>query len=106
MSDFIYQESSRCLRCKNPRCKQGCPIGYDIPEFLDCAKKGELGKAVKTVGHPFGEVCGYICPRDKQCKGHCVLGAKGAAVDVGAVEGRCLKGLFAICFKRTRRLLT
>jgi glutamate synthase (NADPH/NADH) small chain len=41
---------------------------------------------VEVVGHPFGEVCGYICPRDKQCKGSCVLAIRGVGVDAGVVE--------------------
>lgn len=82
----IEKESSRCLHCKNPQCKVGCPVGYDIPTFLERCKNGEMSQAVKTVGHLFGEVCGYVCPRDKQCKGHCILGKRGEPIDVGAVE--------------------
>lgn len=79
-------ESSRCLHCKNPLCKVGCPVGYDIPEFLYSVKNGEYSKATATVGHLFGEICGYICPREVQCKGNCVLNRRGAPVDVGDVE--------------------
>lgn len=96
MSDFVFEESSRCLHCKNPQCKTGCPVGYDIPEFLRFAKNGELHKAVQIVGHPFGEVCGYVCPRDKQCKGHCVLGVKGVPIDVGAVERQAFEKAYSL----------
>lgn len=27
-------EAKRCLNCKHPSCKKGCPIENDIPEFI------------------------------------------------------------------------
>ena len=27
-------EAKRCLHCKNPMCKSGCPVQIDIPEFI------------------------------------------------------------------------
>lgn len=85
MSSF-KEESSRCLHCKNPQCKSGCPIKFDVPQFLSLVQNEKFSDAAEVVGHPFSEVCGYVCPRDKQCKGHCVLSAKGNGVDVGLVE--------------------
>lgn len=79
-------ESSRCLHCKNAQCRVGCPVGYDIPTFLEYCNNGQFENAVGVVGHLFGEVCGYVCPRDKQCKGHCILGKRGVGLDVGVVE--------------------
>jgi len=29
------KEASRCLHCKNARCKQGCPVSIDIPSFIE-----------------------------------------------------------------------
>ncbi len=85
MSDFVT-ESSRCLQCKNPSCVKGCPLHNNIPKFLALARKGDFDGIVEVVGHPFGEVCGYICPKDKQCKGSCVLAIRGVGVDAGVVE--------------------
>lgn len=86
MNDFAVKESGRCLHCKNAQCKNGCPIKFDVPEFLHLAKQGDFSDAIEVVGHPFGEVCGYVCPMDKQCKGHCVLSAKATGISVGLVE--------------------
>lgn len=94
----LNSESSRCLRCKNPQCRTGCPVGYNIPAFLQMCSNGEFSRAVGTVGHLFGEVCGYVCPRDKQCKGHCVLGKAGKPIDVGEVE----RSIFAEHFPNLR----
>lgn len=79
-------ESNRCIGCLKPCCKQACPIGNDIPGFLQYVRNGEYDKAVALIGHPFGEICGYVCPHEQQCQGSCVLGKKGQAVQMGAVE--------------------
>ena len=79
-------ESKRCLNCKVPRCVQSCPIGCDIPLFLQYVSNGETDKAVQLIGHPFGEICGYVCPHDKQCQGACVLSKSGQPVKMGEIE--------------------
>ena len=79
-------ESKRCLGCKVPHCTDSCPIGNDIPTFLRYVAEGEYDKAVTLIGHPFGEICGYVCPHEQQCHGGCVLGKKGQPVQVGEVE--------------------
>ena len=28
------EEATRCLKCKNARCVQGCPVSIDIPAFI------------------------------------------------------------------------
>ena len=79
-------ESKRCLGCKVPHCKQACPVGNDIPSFLRLVAAGEYDKAVQLIGHPFGEICGYVCPHEMQCQGSCVLSKNGQAVQMGEVE--------------------
>ena len=96
MSSFVLEESNRCLHCKNPQCTSGCPVHYDIPKFLSLAKQGLYAEAVATVGHLFGEICGYVCPRDKQCKGHCILNVRKSGVDVGMVERRVFAQSFPV----------
>ena len=79
-------ESKRCIGCANPRCKNACPLGNDVPAFLKYVSIGEYNKAVELIGHPFGEICGYVCPHELHCQGGCVLGKTGQAVQMGAVE--------------------
>ena len=86
MHEDAWQHINNCLHCKNPQCVKGCPVKFDIPSFLQQAKQGDFDAAVKTVGHLFGEVCGYICPKQAQCRGNCILSPKGKGVDVGLVE--------------------
>ena len=35
-------EAKRCLNCKNPSCKKGCPIENHIPEFIHELSKGNM----------------------------------------------------------------
>ena len=79
-------ESKRCLGCKVPHCKSACPVGNDIPDFLRLVASGEYQEAVELIGHPFGEICGYVCPHEQQCQGGCVLKTRGQAVQMGEVE--------------------
>ncbi len=82
------KEASRCLHCKNARCKQGCPVNIDIPSFIEKVKEGDLKAAGDIIRQSsmLPSVCGRVCPQEKQCEGNCVLGIKGDAVAIGALE--------------------
>ncbi len=82
----LIAECNRCLHCAQPRCKAACPVGNDLPRFLRSVSEGREQEAVKTIGHPFGEVCGYVCPHERGCQGGCVLSARKSPIAVGAVE--------------------
>lgn len=84
-------EASKCLGCKNALCQAHCPVSNQIPQILALAKRNKFAKATELIGHPFGEICGYVCPHNEQCRGHCVLNAKKNAVDFPQVE----RALFA-----------
>ena len=81
-------EASRCLNCKNPRCVQGCPVNINIPAFIHELKEGNLDGAGEVIRQSsmLPSVCGRVCPQEKQCEGNCVLGIKGEAVAIGALE--------------------
>lgn len=100
----INQECSRCLHCKNPQCVTGCPVGYDIPTFLAQASLGDFAAATATAGHLFGEICGYVCPHDVQCKGHCILNKKNTPVSVGEVERLVFEGYFPTLCRKSETL--
>lgn len=42
-------EAKRCLNCKHPSCKKGCPIENDIPEFIHELSKGNMGNAMAII---------------------------------------------------------
>ena len=81
-------EASRCLNCKNPRCVQGCPVNINIPGFISALKEGDIEKSGEIIRESslLPSVCGRVCPQERQCESKCVLGIKGEAVAIGALE--------------------
>lgn len=84
----VKEEASRCLTCKNPRCVKGCPVNIDIPSFIKALKEDKLEEAGEVIRNTsmLPSVCGRVCPQERQCEGQCVLGIKGEAVAIGALE--------------------
>ena len=81
-------EAQRCLRCKVPQCKKGCPISNDIPDWVHELSKGNLGNAMSIIRNKSNlpAVCGRVCAHERQCEGNCVLGKKGEALNIGKLE--------------------
>ncbi len=81
-------EAQRCLHCKVPQCKKGCPINNDIPDWIHELSKGNLGNAISIIRTKSNlpAVCGRVCGHEKQCEGSCVLGKKGQAINIGKLE--------------------
>ena len=84
----VKLEASRCLNCKKPRCVQGCPVNIHIPDFIKALKEDDLEKAGEIIRETsmLPSVCGRVCPQERQCEGKCVLGIKGEAIAIGALE--------------------
>lgn len=82
------REAQRCLHCKVPQCKKGCPISNDIPEWIAELAKGNFGNALKIIHNRSNlpAVCGRVCAHERQCEGNCVLGKKGAHINIGKLE--------------------
>ncbi len=85
-------EALRCLQCAKKNCMEGCPVKIDIPRFIAHIAKGEIDKAVAAIKETslLPAVCGRVCPQEKQCQLHCVLGKSlkdiGASVGIGRLE--------------------
>ena len=84
----VKSEAARCLNCKNPRCVQGCPVNIQIPKFIEAIKNDNLELAGDIIRQTsmLPSVCGRVCPQERQCEGKCVLGLKGEAIAIGALE--------------------
>ena len=82
------REAQRCLHCKVPQCKKGCPISNDIPEWIAELAKGNFGNALNIIHNRSNlpAVCGRVCAHERQCEGNCVLGKKGAHINIGKLE--------------------
>lgn len=81
-------EADRCLHCKNRPCVGGCPVGIDIPDFIEEVKQGNYEAAYRVItrSSSLPAVCGRVCPQESQCEGKCVRGIKGEPVGIGRLE--------------------
>ncbi|MGN0352447.1 MAG: NAD(P)-dependent oxidoreductase [Roseburia sp.] len=88
MALHVMDEANRCLQCKVPQCRKGCPINTNIPEAIRLLKENQLNEAGKMLfeNNPLTTVCSLVCNHEKQCEGNCVLGKKGAPVHFSAIE--------------------
>ena len=84
----VIEEANRCLQCKKPRCREGCPIRTDIPEMIRLLKENQIMEAAYMLfeNNPMSVVCSTVCNHEKQCEGHCVRGIKGEPVHISAIE--------------------
>ena len=87
-AEMAIDEAKRCLNCKNPACRTGCPVAVRIPEFIAKVAEGEFEAAYEiiTSTNSLPAVCGRVCPQEKQCESKCVRGMKGESVAIGRLE--------------------
>jgi glutamate synthase (NADPH/NADH) small chain len=87
-TETAVSEASRCLQCKKPLCRQGCPVGIDIPGFINCIVEHDFGSGVRKIKatNALLAVCGRVCPQEEQCEKMCILGKKGAPIAIGRLE--------------------
>lgn len=88
MAVHVIDEAYRCLDCKKPMCRRGCPIHTAIPEVIKAFKEGNLSEAGQILfdNNPMSLVCSLVCNHEKQCEGSCVLGRKGQPVHISSIE--------------------
>ncbi|OPJ62511.1 NAD(P)-dependent oxidoreductase [Clostridium chromiireducens] len=88
MADIIIEEAKRCLKCKKPLCKVGCPVNTSFNEVVKLFLEGSIIKAGEMLfnNNPLSVVCSLVCPHSNQCEGSCVLGKKGNSIKVSMVE--------------------
>ena len=86
--EMIQEKANDCLHCPVKPCSKGCPLGNQIPDFVEQVKQGNYETAYHilcdtTVLQP---ICGRICPHLSQCQGSCVRGRMGEPVSIGELE--------------------
>ncbi len=96
----IRTEAMQCYQCKNPRCRQGCPIHTNIPEMIRLLKEDQVMDAAVMLfeNNPLSIVCSLVCDQEKQCEGACIRGIKGDPVAIGDIE----QYISNSCFERIR----
>ena len=87
-AEAAMDEAKRCLNCREPRCRTGCPVAVRIPEFIAKVAEGDFDAAYEiiTSTNSLPAVCGRVCPQEKQCESKCVRGIKGESVAIGRLE--------------------
>lgn len=88
MRRHVIEEARRCLQCKKPMCKEGCPVNTSIPEVIKLLLDSNIKKAGEILfeNNPLSVICSLVCPHENQCEGHCVLGKKGNSVKISSIE--------------------
>jgi len=89
--DEAVQEAERCLQCAHAPCVKGCPVGIDIPAFIEHVKNREFGQAISVIknDNALPAVCGRVCPQENQCQGVCTLSGRFEPVAIGRLERFC-----------------
>ena len=84
----IKKEAERCLKCKKAQCSEHCPVSTPVPQVMELFLNGEIKKAGAILfnNNPISAITSLICPHEKNCSGHCVLGKKSAPVEFYRVE--------------------
>jgi glutamate synthase (NADPH/NADH) small chain len=81
-------EAERCLDCADQPCVAGCPVGIDIPGFINklATKNFHGAYDVITDTNLLPSVCGRVCPQENQCEGVCTVGETLEPVAIGRLE--------------------
>lgn len=86
--EMAQLEANRCLQCKRPKCVEGCPVGVNIPAFIERLREGDMPGAVHSLkgDNNLPAICGRVCPQESQCESVCVVGKKAEPVAIGRME--------------------
>jgi len=84
----VVAEANRCFICKHPKCVNSCPVGIDIPSFIQKLREEDIeGAASILLAHTkLASICGRVCPQEKQCEGSCISGKRGEPLAIGLLE--------------------
>lgn len=87
-AEQALEEAGRCIACKKPGCKEGCPVNVDIPGFIGAVGAGDMPEAVRILKskNSLPGICGRVCPQESQCEMTCNLAKKGGPIAIGRLE--------------------
>jgi len=86
--EMAMAEAKRCIQCKKPFCIDGCPVGIDIPAFIERIAEGDFRGAIRKMKekNALPAICGRVCPQEDQCEKVCVTAKKYEPVGIGRLE--------------------
>jgi formate dehydrogenase (NADP+) beta subunit len=67
-------------------CQQTCPAEINIPQYIDCIRKGDYAGAVNTIRerNPLLLTCGRVCPHP--CENYCRRGIEDEPVSINQLK--------------------
>jgi glutamate synthase (NADPH/NADH) small chain len=88
LADDALLESERCLMCPDQPCVSGCPVGINIPGFIQKISEKDFRGAydILTDTNLLPSICGRVCPQENQCEGVCTVGESLEPVAIGRLE--------------------
>lgn len=86
--DIARIEAERCIQCPAAPCQKACPVHNDIPGALWLLEQGDFNGAANVFRETseLPEMCGRLCPQERLCEGHCVVGKNALPVAIGKLE--------------------
>jgi glutamate synthase (NADPH/NADH) small chain len=86
--EMAMAEAQRCLQCKRPGCMDGCPVGINVPGFVELVAVGDFRGAINLIKetNALPAVTGRVCPQEEQCEGKCALCKRYESVGIGRLE--------------------
>jgi glutamate synthase (NADPH/NADH) small chain len=81
-------EAERCIQCPAAPCQVACPVENDIPGALWKLEHGDVIGAADLFHetNTMSDMCGRLCPQERLCEGHCVVGKNAKPVAIGRLE--------------------
>ncbi len=80
-------EALRCIDCKDKPCVAGCPVGIDIPAFLQLVGAKDFEGALRKIKEKnfLPAICGRVCPQEDQCEMVCTLNRPDKGRESGGI---------------------
>ncbi len=82
------RECERCLLCPEAACVDQCPVGIDIPGFIEKITEKDYRGAydILSEANLLPAICGRVCPQEDQCEAVCPVGDTLEPVAIGRIE--------------------
>ncbi len=71
---------------EEPKCKQACPLGVEVPLYIRLIREGNYREAAEVIRRnaPLAGVLAYVCPR--YCEGECRRAEIDEAIAINALK--------------------
>jgi len=87
-------EAERCLFCKDPKCVQGCPVGVNIPRFIELLSQGKVPEAAQCMleDNALPAITGRVCRRRRSARSSASAATRGCRWPLATSNGLSATG--------------